>query len=189
MPTKDAIRQEFMARRMALSDAEWQRRSQAVAQHVITAFDWQGPEVAHLFIPLLDRRELDTWHLIRSLWTKNITVVVPVSDFQTKTMRSARLQPNTPLTKKKYGLLEPTAPEWIADEEITWVGVPLLAISKQGHRLGYGGGFYDRFLATLAPTVRSLGLSLETPVKELPGVENHDIPVQGCVNPEGLVWF
>ena len=118
-----------------------------------------------------------------------VRVGVPVSDFATKGMRTAQLTPQTRVAPAKYGIPEPVEPVWLPEDQITHVFVPLLVVDRAGHRIGYGGGFYDRFLATLRQPLHKIGLSLEAPIPAIPELHSYDLPLDACVTPEGVVRF
>ena len=189
MATKAELRAAYLARRQALTEAEWAARSFQVAQHLFDQVTFTPEDTVHVFIPIARKRELDTWPIIRGLWERGCTVVVPVSNMATKTMEQARLLPDTPLAEVGYGMQEPADPEFMAAEQITHVLVPLLVVDRQGHRIGYGGGFYDRFFERISPQVKRIGLSLESPVDDIPEVHEQDVPLQGCITPKGYVAF
>ncbi|MEL6535907.1 MAG: 5-formyltetrahydrofolate cyclo-ligase [Bacteroidota bacterium] len=187
--TKADLRAAYLARRLALTDAEWAARSLQVCQHVLDQFTFGPSDVVHLFLPIARRRELDSWPLMQALWEQNITIGVPVANFDDHSLRTARLTPDTELEAKKFGIMEPKYPEWMEDQRITWVGVPLLVVDQQGQRIGYGGGFYDRFFSRLSPHTQKIGLSLEPPIESIPEVHEYDVPLQGCVTPKGYQAF
>ncbi|HAA19153.1 MAG TPA: 5-formyltetrahydrofolate cyclo-ligase [Cytophagales bacterium] len=145
--------------------------------------------MVHLFLPIERRRELDTWPLIRGLWERNVTIGVPIANFDNSSLRTALLRPDTELEKKKFGITEPKNPVWVDDQRIAWVGVPLLVIDEKGQRIGYGGGFYDRFFAQLPSSTQKIGLSMEPPIEAIPEVHEYDVPLQGCITPAGYREF
>jgi 5-formyltetrahydrofolate cyclo-ligase len=97
----------------------------------------------------------------------------------------------TPLVNNRWGIPEPvptsTAEVWPA--QLDAVLVPLLACDQRGHRVGYGGGFYDRFLAQCRPGAKFIGLSLldDEPLAEIADVLPTDVPLHACLTPGG-VW-
>ena len=65
--------------------------------------------------------------------------------------------------------------------------VPLLAFDKNGHRVGYGGGYYDKFMIHYPKSIK-IGLSLEEPIQIL-DINNHDIKLNFCITPKKLYKF
>ena len=66
-------------------------------------------------------------------------------------------------------------------EDIDVVLIPLIVFDENGHRIGYGKGYYDRFLESCRPDTLKVGLSILPPIKEIPEVEAHDIPMDYCI--------
>jgi len=88
-----------------------------------------------------------------------------------------------------FGLRQPATGNIISPEKIDLVLVPLLAFDDSGNRLGYGKGFYDRFLSKCRPDVLSIGLSWFEAEQTLPEIGTHDVPLKYCVTPQRLYVF
>ncbi|GAB2962539.1 hypothetical protein GCM10027048_33900 [Hymenobacter coalescens] len=185
--TKAELRQQMLARRRALPPAELARRSAQVAAQLFAGFDVGSWRTVHVFLPIQRRQELDTWPLIRRLWAEwpAVRVVVPVVQAD-GLLTHQRLTPETPLHASAWGIPEPVAAPVVAPADIDAVLLPLLAFDEQGQRVGYGKGFYDRFLLD-CPHARRIGLSLEPPVTRITDVWPGDVPLHACVTPE-RVW-
>ncbi len=92
-----------------------------------------------------------------------------------------------PLERHRYGYRQPVAGSIeVPDVEISAVLVPALAFDHRGHRLGFGAGYYDRFLARLDPSVLRIGVSDGFLVSELP-IEPHDVPMTHLATEVGVV--
>ena len=106
----------------------------------------------------------------------------------TKTLTHYALTPETLLLVNHFGIPEPVQTknrkQKIGNFDI--ILVPLLAVDERGHRVGYGGGYYDRFLAQCRPDCQKIGLSLFPPVGRIDGVEPTDVPLDGWISPEGI---
>ena len=77
----------------------------------------------------------------------------------------------------------------MAHEVLDVIFVPLLGFDIAGNRLGYGGGYYDRFLAECRPDAKKIGLSFFGNITEITNIEETDIPIDGCVTPEQYYTF
>jgi len=111
---------------------------------------------------------------------------VPALNFATKEMWPAHITNwSADLVLNRLGLREPipTAPR-VALNELDVVIVPALAFDHQGHRLGRGGGFYDRFLATLPPHVRTIGVAFNAQLLLTIPTDPHDFPVHLIITNE-----
>lgn len=195
--TKSVLRQQFLAQRRALSAGEVTRRSLTIAERFIGDF-FGGPFgmtsiTLHTFLPIVRQNEVDTWPIIHRIWQyfPNVQVTVSVTDTTTNQLSHYALTPETPLTENRWGVPEPqpgrsTA---IGSHQIDLVLVPLLAFDQQGHRVGYGKGYYDRFLAECRPDCVKIGLSLFEPVERIADIEPTDMRLDFCITPEQIQWF
>ena len=118
-----------------------------------------------------------------------MALVVPVTNFKELTLSHYLLTSTTELAENKWGILEPLAAEPMAETAIDLILVPLLGFDKQGHRIGYGKGFYDRFLHLCRPDVLKVGLSLELPVAKITDVHAGDVLLDYAVTPEKVYTF
>ena len=87
------------------------------------------------------------------------------------------------LIKNKYGINEPDGGEPIPPDLIGAVLVPLLAFDVNGNRVGYGKGYFDRFLATCRPQTIKIGCSFFEAEPEIADIDHHDIPLDYCITP------
>jgi 5-formyltetrahydrofolate cyclo-ligase len=91
-----------------------------------------------------------------------------------------------PVKPSSFGALEPAAGEPVGPEEIDVVVVPGLAFDRRGHRVGYGGGFYDRFLGRLRPDALTVGICFSVQVVDEVPHGRGDRPVDLVVTEQGL---
>jgi 5-formyltetrahydrofolate cyclo-ligase len=180
---------------MALDAGEVARRSDKLRESLFRQFpvaDWQW---LHLFLPLQKRNEPNTWEVIRWVWGEDLPLqlAVPVVQPDGESLRHCELRPDTQLTHNRWGIEEPvpdpvTAPE-VLPAVLDAVLVPLLAVDRTGQRVGYGGGFYDRFLAQCRPGTQFIGLNLlnEPPIRRIADVLATDVPLTAYITP-GRVW-
>ena len=195
MPTKADLRRTALARRRALDAGELARRGDKLRENLFRQFpvaEWQW---LHLFLPLARRNEPDTWGIIDWVWGEDLPLrlAAPVVQPDGFSLKHYELRPDTQLTLNRWGIDEPvpdlvTAPE-VAPAVLDAVLVPLLAVDRSGQRVGYGGGFYDRFLAQCRPGTAFIGLNVlnEAPVGRISDVLPTDIPLTACITP-GRVW-
>ncbi|QKG54156.1 5-formyltetrahydrofolate cyclo-ligase [Hymenobacter sp. BRD67] len=193
MPTKAALRRAALARRQALTPAEVSQRSEALRKQLFQNFPVAEWRWLHLFLPLLSKNEPDTWPIIRQIWDQKLTprLAAPVVQADTISLKNYELTPETRLLSNRWGIPEPLANPTteVAPAQLDAVLVPLLACDQQGQRVGYGGGFYDRFLAQCRLGTLFIGLNIlnEAPVPALADVLPTDVPLHACLTP-GRVW-
>nr|MCU0396414.1 5-formyltetrahydrofolate cyclo-ligase [Chitinophagaceae bacterium] len=88
-----------------------------------------------------------------------------------------------------FGVEEPLTGKPVDPGMIDLVFVPLLAFDKKGYRVGYGKGYYDRFLKRCRPDVMTLGLSLFPPVEAIGDLHTNDVPLKYCITPHKIYAF
>jgi 5,10-methenyltetrahydrofolate synthetase len=110
---------------------------------------------------------------------------LPVVNKQHKTLTFHAWYPGCPMEEDAYGIPKPKDTEVIVP---TLLFVPCVGYGPEGHRLGYGGGFYDRTLATLEPHPFTVGLGFTNGFLEDFEPEPHDLPLDTILNDNGVVW-
>jgi 5-formyltetrahydrofolate cyclo-ligase len=193
MLTKTALRRAALARRQTLTSAEVAQRSQQLADQLFQHFPVAQWRWLHVFLPLARKNEPDTWPIINRLWEEKLPVrlAAPVVQPDSISLNHYELTPATPLLTDRWGIPEPLADPAteVAPAQLDAVLVPLLACDQQGQRVGYGGGFYDRFLTECRPDTVFIGLNIldDEPVAALADVLPTDVPLHACLTP-GAVW-
>lgn len=192
---KADLRRKALAQRMALTPGDVARRSDKLRENLFRHFPVAEWEWLHLFLPLEKRNEPDTWDTIRLVWGEELPlrIAVPVVQPDGISLKHYELTPDTQLVQNRWGIDEPVpdsinAPE-VFPAQLDAVLVPLLAVDKTGQRVGYGGGFYDRFLAQCQPGTSFIGLNLlnEAPIRHIADVLPTDVPLTAYITP-GRVW-
>ncbi len=165
-----------MQLRQAIPPEVYREKSRAMVQRLRELPEMKQARVVHMYWPMLDRKEPDLRPLWEYLHKEGKEIVVPVMDQKRPPrLRHVRLTSPEVLRPNAWGVWEPEEGEEIAPEAIDLIIAPALAIDRKGFRLGYGGGFYDAFLAQHpAPIVGAVFSSLL--VDHLPH-EAHDVPV------------
>ncbi len=110
---------------------------------------------------------------------------LPVVDKEHKTLKFHAWYPGCPMEEDAYGIPKPKETEVIVP---TLLFVPCVGYGPGGYRLGYGGGFYDRTLATVQPHPYTVGLSFAHGFIEDLMPEPHDIALDAILNENGAVW-
>lgn len=189
---KQLLRQEMMARRQALEGAERQRLSQAAQAHLIASEWFDRAGLILLYQPMRGETETSLVAAAALKAGKRLALPRVVKSPRGLTLYAYAGDPGA-LAPGAYGILEPD-PGWaqVGPGEVGLAVVPGVAFDRHGHRLGYGGGFYDRTL----PLVRSanpaavlVGLAYEFQVVPALPRDPHDIPVDGLATERGLLRF
>ncbi|SMC69329.1 5-formyltetrahydrofolate cyclo-ligase [Pedobacter africanus] len=185
--TKAEIRKQAILQRKGLSDAQVAAYSRALLEH-FAALDFSSVRTVHVFLPIAEKKEPDTFLFIDWLASQHpgIRIIVPKADFETALMQHYVYAGREGLLKNAYNILEPAKGE-LHTGEVDMVLVPMLAFDLQGYRAGYGKGFYDRFLARLG--AQRIGLSFFGPVERIDDVNTYDVKLDCCITPERVYYF
>jgi len=185
---KKELRQKYKALRAALRPDEIADMSMAIANNLLRINVWQKTYF-HLFLTMENQKEVHTDSIQHILWGRDKEIVVSKSDFESNTLTHYLLTESTRLAISPFGIPEPVDGIEVPATKLDVVFVPLLAFDRKGHRVGYGKGFYDRFLAACRPDVIKVGLSFfEAETQEIPHNDT-DIPLDYCVTPNGIISF
>lgn len=153
-------------------------------------FVWTGLQWVHIFLPIRRLKEPDT--LVLADWLRanypEIKLVISRSDLDAGTMDHYVWEKDDLLEVNAWGIEEPSSGLSIMPHQLDAVLVPLLGFDRKGNRIGYGKGFYDRFLAGCRPDCLKIGLSFFEAVDSLP-VEPTDIPLDFCISSQQIWEF
>lgn len=185
---KTALRQKYKALRNSLSENEIEEMSLAVANKILTLPIWEKTYF-HIFLPITEHHEVNTEFILHLLSGKDKEIIISKSDFDTKKMTHFLLTDNTKIKKNKYNIPEPVDGIIVQSNKIDVVFVPLLTFDKKGHRVGYGKGFYDKFLSECKPDVIKIGLSFFEPEELITDVFEGDVKLDYCVTPNEVHSF
>ncbi|MGX7030002.1 5-formyltetrahydrofolate cyclo-ligase [Vagococcus zengguangii] len=177
MGSKTNLRNEQLAKRKQLSASYREQAERVMLEKLVLLPEYQTAEMIFCYIGMED--ELNTWHFIERFWQDGKQVCVPrvISRDQ---MEIRELHKGTILERSAFGVLEPTTTSpLVSSEQIHLVLVPCVTANLAGDRLGYGGGFYDRFLKnSQAYTVLCLWQKM---IYSAIPVEEHDMKVDKVI--------
>lgn len=186
--TKSELRKIYFEKRGELSPAVRAEQSRRIAELFFEHFDLVWIRNLHLFITIEKFREVDTSPILRRIWSdfSHIRTSAPRVDFATGEMEGVVFTAESELIENSWGIREPSGGEPLKPEMIDMVLVPLLCFDRRGHRVGYGKGFYDRFLKKCRPECVKIGLSFFPPIDEIADVHPGDIMLDYSVTPSGI---
>jgi 5-formyltetrahydrofolate cyclo-ligase len=185
---KKELRLHYKSLRAALSEQEIEEKSMAIANQLLRLNCWDKTYY-HLFLTIEELKEVDTEFILQILAGKDKEIVIAKSDFETRKMRHFLLTDNTKIKKNEYNIPEPMNGLEVHVSMIEVVFVPLLTFDKKGHRIGYGKGFYDQFLAECNPETIKIGLSFFEAEDKIEDIFESDIPLNYCVTPSKIYQF
>lgn len=185
---KRRLRESMTARRDALEEGKRESLSDRVALRLISMIAFDRAQDIMMYASF--RSEVGTWRLIRRAVAGGKDVFLPRTNVKRRRLVPVRVELHggclAGLVRGPYGILEPAGPEVDACV-LDMVCVPALAFDRLGYRLGYGGGFYDRFLEKIRPETVTVGLSYHTQLMDRAPRDDHDLPVDFVVTDEAVI--
>lgn len=175
--SKEIIRKKIIESRNQLSQQAVVQQAQKIFEQVKSLINKHSPKSIHLYLAI--NNEVDTSAIVHFLHQNNITVLVPKTYPKGK-LEWCILQADEPLKKGMFGTSIPVS-ENISTSIPEMVLVPAVGFDQQGNRLGYGGGYYDRFLAQYPQAIK-VGLAYPFQILETVKTEPHDIPMDIILN-------
>jgi 5-formyltetrahydrofolate cyclo-ligase len=185
---KKEARKKSKEERQKLSFEQVDEKSLAIANQLVQMDIW-NKNYYHLFLPIEEQKEVNSEYILNILQAKDKEIVISKSDFATTSMTHYLLTDNTKIKKNVYNIPEPINGLLVPSEMIDVVFVPLLAYDKLGNRVGYGKGFYDKFLSECKPDVIKIGLSFFEPEDLIDDVFENDVKLDFCVTSERVIYF
>jgi len=185
---KREVRAKYKTLRKLLSENEIDEMSLAIANKVLTLPIWEKTYF-HLFLPITEQKEVNTEFILHLLSGKDKEICISKSDFESRNMTHYLLTDNTKIKKNEYNIPEPIDGIEVPVNKIEVVFVPLLAFDKTGNRVGYGKGFYDKFLSECNSDAIKIGLSFFEPEELISDVFECDVKLDYCVTPKSVFEF
>ncbi|MBC7946611.1 MAG: 5-formyltetrahydrofolate cyclo-ligase [Chitinophagaceae bacterium] len=187
---KKQAREVYRKKRMELTDAQHLKFDDLM---LIQFQSTKLPFVETLlsYWPIEENHEPNTHLFTEFLKFRNpeLRVCYPVSDFETMTMRAVSTDVDTPFEKKELNIHEPTGGSVVVPEMLEIVFVPLLAFDESGYRVGYGKGFYDKYLADCPEECIKVGFSYFEPIPSIEDRNEFDVPLDLCITPQNAYVF
>lgn len=186
--SKNELRKNVIAGRNALSSEERREKSAAITRQVLELDDYRKAATVMAYIDF--RNEVQTAAIIKSALQGGKRVVVPITDIPNKRLITSQIIdfPGD-LAPGAWNIMEPK-PECVrpvAPQEIDIILVPGVAFDTAGNRLGYGGGFYDRFLLQTKAETVYVSLAYEIQIRPNVYPHEHDIPMHILVTEDRLI--
>ena len=170
--TKTELRNSIRAKKRAMTEEEIVSRSEALAQQFYASEAYKNAKTIYGYMPY--NQEVRTVAMLEQALQDGKRVAIPKC--YGEEMKFIFIDDLTKVEKGYANIPEPIADEPVADDTTALVLMPGLAFDPQGHRCGYGGGFYDKFLAA-EPNHPTLALCYEFQMLPHLETEAHDIPV------------
>lgn len=188
---KAELRKTYLAKRRQLSQAECAQFNLQLYHLFFMQIDLSFIKVLHIYLPLEKNNEPDTWAIIDRVRREfpHIRISVPKVNSQTNEVENFYFEGLHQIETNAWGIPEPKQGIPTPVEKIDLVIVPLLVFDREGNRVGYGKGFYDRFLIQCRPDCKKIGLNFFNPVDLISDVNVHDVKLNSCITPIQIYNF
>ncbi|WP_297989221.1 5-formyltetrahydrofolate cyclo-ligase [Anoxybacillus sp.] len=182
---KKLLRQQMKQRILHMTKEERKKKETIIHDILFQQHSWKKAHV--IGITISRQTEVDTMAIIERAWQEGKKVAIPKCDVRTKQMIFREICSFQQTERSFFDLYEPIVEKTqeVQKHDIQLLFVPGLAFVRRGYRLGYGGGYYDRYLVDFSNDTVSLSYDCQI-VSTLP-VETHDIPVQIVITNEGII--
>ena len=147
--------------------------------------------MVHAYMPLEHNHEPDPLPIVHALLHRFIDLrwCAPVTIPDSGTMTHRQVDATTVFSTNRWGIREPIEGLLVDPTRIDLSFIPLLAVDQHGHRVGYGKGFYDRFLSIARPDMIKIGLSFFSPIEAITDIDFFDKKLDFCITPERVYAF
>jgi 5-formyltetrahydrofolate cyclo-ligase len=189
--TKKELRNIYIDKRNGLTHAEKYKLDDLILIQFQKVALPEDMSVLLSFWPIESRNEVNTHSIIDFLMFRNpgLQVAYPVSNYDDHSMRAILTDDDTEFVENRHGIMEPAKGKEISPKHIDVILMPLLTFDKEGYRLGYGKGFYDRYLEHCRKDALKIGFSYFEPVDHIDEVHTNDVQLDICVIPETIYQF
>ena len=183
---KTFLRSYYKKKRLSLRNQEIDHLSHEVYKQLEKLNIWTLKHY-HIFISIKKNNELDTSLVINKLKSKQKNIIVP--KISNNELIHLAINEKTEFSLNHYGIAEPNDGDCFKIENLDIIFIPLLVFDLEGHRVGYGKGYYDRFLKLTKSSTLKIGLSLFDPIYKIEDINNNDIKLDYCITPTQVHKF
>ncbi|WP_339060974.1 5-formyltetrahydrofolate cyclo-ligase [Tepidibacillus marianensis] len=183
--SKQSLRQYFTERRNQLTKEDVRESSEVIIERLLHHPIYQKSNIVMAYLAF--RHEVDLTPLIEQAWIEGKQILIPKTDRKSKQMEPYRMESWDEVKEGNYGILEPVQCDKspFSLHQIELVLVPGLAFDEEGYRLGYGGGFYDRFFDRFTNLPHCIGIAYDFQYITYIPRDKHDYPMKEICTEKG----
>ena len=187
---KKEIRKEYSEKRLQLSEKQVNEMTSMMLEKFRT-LRLEGVQILLSYYPLIERNEFNValCEQLQLLNNPSMQIAWPRLEDDLVTMQAVAVNSETALAKNRFDIFEPQGGQVVDPQLIDAVFVPLLAFDLKGYRVGYGKGFYDRYLARCAQDVVKIGFSFFEALESIDDINQFDVPLNHCITPLRVYEF
>ena len=183
---KTFLRSHYKKKRLSLTNQEVDYLSKRVCKQLEKLNIWKLKHY-HIFISISKYNELDTSSIINKLKSEKKIIIVP--KISNNELVHIAINDQTEFSINEYGIKEPNNGNHFIIENLDLIFIPLLAFDLEGHRVGYGKGYYDRFLKLTNKSSLKIGLSFFDPINKIQDIDDNDVKLDYCITPTQIHKF
>ena len=183
---KTFLRSHYKKKRLSLTKQEVDHLSQRVCKQLDKLSIWRLKHY-HIFISISKYNELDTSSIINKLKSEKKIIIVP--KISNNELVHIAINDQTEFSINEYGIKEPNNGNHFIIENLDLIFIPLLAYDLEGHRVGYGMGYYDSFLKLTNKSSLKIGLSFFDPINKIQDIDDNDVKLDYCITPTQVHKF
>lgn len=176
---KQELRQRLLEKRSELTKEEYTRKSAQIIRRLKGEPEFKKAHTIHCYVSINERNEVNTRPLIKALLAAERNVVIPVTNFDSGILTHVYLNRFSDLKKNEWGVPEPIRGEEADTDDLDLVIVPMAGGDYDKNRIGYGKGFYDRFLQQVG--CPAVGLLFERCLVDTVPTGKFDVPLDKLV--------
>ena len=182
---KEDLREYLLKQRESIPEPDFYGASATIIEKLKEQEEYQQAQTIHCYVSINKRREVETHALIQEMLRRGREVVVPITNINEGTLSHIQLQSFDDLVENRWGVLEPKMGSEVSPNELDLVIVPMVGADKNCNRIGYGKGFYDRFLNDVS--CLTIGLIYDKNIVEQIPVEDFDVPLDKVITEKRIL--
>ncbi len=184
---KKSLRKQILENRGRLSEEDLMKYSKNIAEKLYDMNFYKTAKRIMSFISFGD--EVNTHDIIKDSINRGKSIVVPITIPDTKELKVSEILGFSELETGYYDILSPKKEfiRFVDPSTIDLILVPGVVFATNGYRVGYGGGYYDRFLSKIDKNVKKIGLAFDLQIVEKVPTEDFDIPVDIIITEKGII--
>lgn len=183
--SKDNYRQQILRLRGALTSQEIMQKGSDIHAQLFELDEFKKSQVLMCYVTY--KNEVPTERIITHALNLKKKIAVPVVLTNKKQLKASLVYDLNELKPGAYSILEPSKRKIISPSQLELVIVPGTVFDRRGFRIGYGGGYYDRFLANLNPEITTVGLAFELQLVERIPQHSHDVALKKIVTEKRVI--
>ncbi len=188
--TKKELRIKYRAKRLSLSETQRTKLNDLLLIQ-FQKLSFENVQVLLSYMPMPHTAEPETSLFTRYLQHSipGLQVAYPVTDFDAVSMQAIITCEDTEFAMNEFQISEPVAGNKTDPKAIDLIFVPMLNCDAEGYRVGYGKGFYDRYLKQCRKDVITIGFSYFEPTENIDDKNENDVPLDYCITPDCIYEF